>query len=319
MIEGKPAPRSERSLIPGTLWERTVAQTQHALQSGALLTIPTDYEFVEQGGVRFLVRVLANLVRKDAANQQEQKSITTSGKDSNPFLPYEEDLFVADISETHVCLLNKFNVVDAHLLIITRKFEKQESLLNLHDFEAVGKCLAEIEGLVFYNAGKIAGASQPHKHLQLVPFPLTPEGLPLPIAPLFNSAVFQETTTPEGEVFRIATLPELPFAHAFMQIAPNWVNAPDQAAEVSLRCYSWLLQTIGLSNGLDEDGQLGAYNLLVTREWMLLVPRSQESFQSISVNSLGFAGTLFVQNQQQMQILKHYGPMMVLSQVGVQP
>ena len=29
--------------------------------------------------------------------------------------------------------------------------------------------LAEVEGLAFFNGGTVAGASQPHKHLQVVP------------------------------------------------------------------------------------------------------------------------------------------------------
>jgi len=36
------------------------------------------------------------------------------------------------------------------------------------------------------------------------------------------------------------------------------------------------------------------YNLLATRRWMLVVPRRQERYEKISVNALGFAGSLFV-------------------------
>ena len=52
------------------------------------------------------------------------------GKNFGVSYDYEVDLFVADISPTHVCILNKFNVVDYHLLIITRAFESQENLLS---------------------------------------------------------------------------------------------------------------------------------------------------------------------------------------------
>ncbi len=50
---------------------------------------------------------------------------------------------------------------------------------------------------------------------------------------------------------------------------------------------------------------------------MFILPRSQEDFDSISVNSLGFAGALLVRNQQQMQMLKDCQPMSILEQVGV--
>jgi sulfate adenylyltransferase (ADP) / ATP adenylyltransferase len=164
--------RENLLLKPGTLWAKLVERSDRALQLGALLSIPTEFEFIEQDGVRFLVRILANLARKDEAKQVQERLNSALDRSFNPFLPYEEDLFVTDISDTHVCILNKFNVVDRHLLIITRAFEAQENLLTLADFAAMWACLAEFDGLVFYNAGKIAGASQPHKHLQIVSLPL---------------------------------------------------------------------------------------------------------------------------------------------------
>ncbi|WP_427159878.1 ATP adenylyltransferase family protein [Aliinostoc sp. HNIBRCY26] len=293
-------------LQPDTLWDSVKERTHHALECGALLSIPTEFEFVEQDGVKFLVRILSNLVRKNTAKKQQDKQTQSSGKEFNPFLPYEQDLFVADISDTHVCILNKFNVVDYHLLIITRAFEEQESLLTLADFAAMWACLAGIDGLAFYNAGKNAGASQRHKHLQLVPLPLTPSGIKTPIEPLLAEAKF------EGE---IGTIPGLPFIHGFAKLNPEWVESPLTGAKATLEIYQNLLQAVGLG-AIDGDRQSGAYNLLATREWMLIVPRSQEHFQSISVNSLGFVGAMLVRNASEMELLKHQTPMNILKNVA---
>ncbi len=286
-------------LKPGTLWTSVKQRTEHALECGALLSIPTEFEFVEQGGVNFLVRILANLNRKKAAKKKQEKQ-TATGIDFNPFLPYEEDLFVADISDTHVCILNKFNVVDHHLLIITRTFEEQDSLLTLEDFTALWACLADFDGLAFYNGGKIAGASQRHKHLQLVPLPLAPSGTQIPITPLLPAVKFPDS---------IATIAGLPFFNAFATLDPHWVKSPLTAAAATLEIYHSLLRKVSLESV--------PYNLLATREWMLIVPRSQEEFESISVNSLGFAGALLVRNQEQMQILKDQGPMNILKNVAI--
>ena len=294
-------------LKPGTLWTRIQEQTRHGLECGALQSIATDYEFVEDNGVNFLVRVLTNLTRKDEAKKKQDKA-AKKGKDFNPFLPYEEDLFVSDISQTHLCLLNKFNVVENHLLIVTRDFEELDSLLNWQEFQAMWACLAEIDGLVFYNGGKIAGASQKHKHLQLVPTPLAPNQTEsIPIAPLLASAVF------EGDVGRV---PNLPFVHGFCRFDADLINSPNDAAQITLELYSKLLKAVGLLNE-DRDNNSIAYNFLATREWVFIVPRSEEHFESISVNSLGFAGALLVRNQEQMQMLKDCKPMGVLKQVGV--
>jgi sulfate adenylyltransferase (ADP) / ATP adenylyltransferase len=296
-------------LEPGTLWAKVTARTQHALQCGALLSIPTKSEFVEQNGVRFLVRILSNLVRKDEAKQKQDKATVNSGKEFNPFLPYEEDLFVTDISETHLCLLNKFNVVDYHLLIITREFEEQESLLTEADFAAMWACLAQFDGLAFYNGGKLAGASQRHKHLQIVPLPFAANERQIPIEPLLKSASFQGTKGTVG------TITDFPFVNAFTRFDSNWVKSPLEAGKLTLSRYHALLHAVGLHSS--DERQAGAYNLLAAREWMLIVPRSQESFDSISINSLGFAGALLVRNEQQMQILKDYGAMNVLRDVAV--
>ncbi|ODG99149.1 phosphorylase [Nostoc sp. KVJ20] len=286
-------------LKPGTLWTSVKEQTEYALQCGALLSIPTEFEFVEQDNVRFLVRILSNLNRKKAADEKQKKQSATSGQEFNPFLPYEKDLFVADISDTHVCILNKFNVVDYHLLIITRDFEEQESLLTLEDFTAMWACLADFDGLAFYNSGKTAGASQRHKHLQLVPLPFASSGPQIPIEPLLKAARFKDSN---------ATLPGLPFVHAFAPLDSNWV----QGGQATLEVYRTLLDAVGL-----DAKQLGAYNLLATREWMLIVPRSQEHFHSISVNSLGFAGALLVRNAAEMELLKAEGPMTILKNVAL--
>lgn len=301
-MNGKPTDQGTIKLEQGTLWAKVLAVTQQALDGGALQPISTQGEIVEQNGLQFLVRVLPNLARKDQANQAPK----ADSKDFDPFLPYEEDLFVTDISDTHVCLLNKFNVIDHHLLIVTRAFEAQETWLTQQDFVALGTCMAEFEGLAFYNGGQTAGASQPHKHLQLVPLPLTPAGPPVPIEPAIASVEFENG---------IGTIRQFPFLHAITELEP--LESPLAAAEAMLERYHSLLRAVGLPAKPGQVQQTGAYNLLATRRWLLIVPRSQEHFGSISVNALGFAGALLVRNQQQMQVLKDQGPLAVLKSVAI--
>lgn len=289
-------------LEPGTLWSKAVAQTEYALACGALQPIPTESVVIEQEGISFLVRILANIARKEAAKHQEKEK----GENFNPFLPYDRDLFVADLSPTHVCLLNKYNVVDYHLLVITRDFVEQETLLTQADFAALWVCLSEMDGLGFYNSGKDAGASQRHKHLQLVPLPLTTTGGKIPIEVALGESVWQNNC---GYSLK------LPFQHAWMKL--NWqaTLSPVDAAQMTLQAYCELLNQLALYD--PSTGTLkGAYNLLMTREWMLIVPRSQEQFESIPVNSLGFAGTLFVRDAQQFDRLQTIRPLTLLQNVA---
>lgn len=292
---------------PGTLSDRISEQTQYALNCGALHPIPTDYEIIEDQGIPFLVRMITNLARKEA-QKRKQQAASESSQPVNPFLPCDRHLFVSDISPTHHCLLNKYNVVDRHLLIVTRDFEPQENWLTLADFQALWFTLAEIDGLGFYNGGTLAGASQPHKHLQLVPLPLIPQSIAIPIETVFDPK------SPQSSPYQSH---KLPFLHAITFFDPQIVNSPENAAQVSLNHYHQLLRHVGrLKQDNPGTQQTGAYNLLITRRWMMIIPRSQESWHSIAVNSLGFAGALLVRDTQQLSELKTLGLMNLLQQVS---
>ncbi|MDV3352772.1 phosphorylase [Leptolyngbyaceae cyanobacterium CCMR0082] len=276
-----------------TLWSKLQAQTEHGLTTEALKPIDTEYELVTDGCVEFIIRILTNLNRKAQARKVQAK------KKTNPFLPYDPNLYVTDISDTHVCLLNKFNVVDHHFLIVTRSFESQLDWLNLADFEALCRCIEEVAGLFFYNGGSAAGASQPHKHLQLIP----QQSMDLPI-----EAAIRVTNFIDG----IGQSPQLPYAHRIVQLSPD--DGPQQW----LQHYRRLLHSLALDDptGQWQGSQRDAYNLLGTRNWLMAVPRRQDDYLGISVNSLGFAGSLLVKNQEQMDKLKEIGPMTLLKEVG---
>jgi ATP adenylyltransferase len=297
------------TLESGSLWARTIERTERAIRHGTLYLIPTHYEYVSQDNVDFLVRIVSNLARKQEAAKAAQLKAKTSDKPINPFLPYERDLFVADVSQTHVCILNKFNVVKYHLLIITRVFEHQESLLTVKDFEAVWRCMAEFEGLTFYNAGGTAGASQSHKHLQMVPLPLAHQGPRIPIEPLLKLT---------GSYGEPEINPHLPFLHAFARVDPSWHRSVHKIAIATFDTYTAMLRAVSLisEGAVNENRVSHPYNLLITKEWMLLIPRANEFVDSISVNALGFAGAMLVRNECEMRLLKKLGPMTILKQTA---
>jgi len=274
-------------LEPGSLWPALQARAEHALRCGALEPIATERAELEEAGIRFVVRVLAHLERKIRAGFAQART------GANPFLPYDEALFVADVSQTHLCLLNKFNVLDHHLLLVTRAFEEQESLLTAGDFEALATCMAEFDALGFYNSDSVAGASQRHKHLQLVPVPLGagPERLPV------------DGALADGR---------LPFVHAAER-----VDAFDGAA--LHETYRQLLRALHVRGLEGLEGAVSAsssYNLLATREWMVLIPRERHEVEGVPVNALGFGGALLVRNRQQLAELHRRGPFDLLRQAG---
>jgi ATP adenylyltransferase len=75
-----------------------------------------------------------------------------------------------------------------------------------------------------------------------------------------------------------------------------------------------MLDAVGV-RAVDVDGgqhQSAPYNLLVMSAGLLLVPRSREFVEGISVNALGFAGSLFVRDEEQMRVIESLGPMNLL-------
>ncbi|MBE9047895.1 phosphorylase [Pleurocapsales cyanobacterium LEGE 10410] len=299
---------SSNSLLqPGTLWSKTKQQTKFARECGALKSIETEHHVIQQDNISFVVRTLSNLARKEQARKKQRQQEHKIGKSVDPFLPCEPDLFVGNISPSHFCLLNKFNVVDNHLLIVTRVFEEQTDLLNLQDFAALVSCMQEIDGLAFFNGGKIAGASQRHKHLQLIPLPFLPNVVHVPIDEAIADISFKDS---------LGRINSFPFRHKVATLDLPWNDSPTEAAQTMLERYHALLNQVGLETNPQMQQQPAAYNFLVTRNWMLVVPRSQETFQNIPVNSLGFAGSLFVRDREDLQLLKELTPLRLLAEVA---
>ena len=245
-------------------------RSRTALESGALEPIHTRVQHVDDGGARFALRVVSSLARK-----------ATAKRGGNPFLPpYEEGLLVGEVSATHVCLLNKFPVFERHALLVTRAYEEQTALLTEADFAAFLPLLRALDALAFYNSGTGSGASQAHKHLQLVPTPLDVGPERAPLEPLWGAG-------------------RLPFAHALGELPAD----PREAWEA----YRALVQRAGCASR--------PYNLLATGTRMLVVPRRAECFEEVSLNALAFAGSLLVKNDAQLRRLVDAGPMQVLRAV----
>jgi ATP adenylyltransferase len=287
-----------------SLWQKIQLITEKAITKKALHPIITNYEILTQDHIPFLIRIVENLERKDQEKKkQKQKQSSIS---FNPFLPYDRDLFIDNIGDSHVIILNKFNVFDHHLLIITREFEAQESALNLGDFSALWKVLLQINGLSFYNSGKLSGASQPHKHLQLVPYPLAQEIETIPI----NDLVLSYKNTEE-----IITLKELPYKHSIEFFGDIDDKSGEELGQITLKKYHQLLEKLNIKIENNKPSQ--NYNLLLTKDWMMIVPRSQEKYQSISINSLGFAGAFLVKNQEQLNLIMDSNLLEILAEVAI--
>lgn len=289
-------------LATETLWPRVREQSRKAAASGALVPLETSVHRLNDQGVPFIVRMAHNLEQKKKASPAPDNA-----PKKDPFSPpYEPDLYVGNISETHVGLLNKFCVLEDHLLLVTRDYAEQTQLLDKADFHALLQGLASVDGLAFYNGGTDAGASQPHKHLQLVPLPLAPDHATLPLAPL----LLPETAVP----LTVTSSPALPFPHAVTPMPQGCLTAPADGAAQLLERYHALWSALGYPPHGPE--QPVPYNLLATRDWLWLVPRSGETWEGLGANGLAYAGALMVRDEAEFTRLEELGPMRLLTEVA---
>jgi ATP adenylyltransferase len=67
-----------------------------------------------------------------------------------------------------------------------------------------------------------------------------------------------------------------------------------------------------------EDSFCSPYNLVLTTEWMMLVPRSAGEVEDVaSVNGFGFIGYLLAETAGAQQAIRDSGPLDVLRKVTV--
>ncbi|QTD44086.1 phosphorylase [Ottowia testudinis] len=275
-------------------------RAQGALASGGLQPLVTEQTELADGGLRFLARWVSTLAGKSA--------LTPGGPrdpNFNPFLPPDPALTVGPLGDAHTAILNKFPISARHLVIATNAFREQLEPLDRADFAALARVMAAAGGLGFHNGGTAAGASQRHKHLQWIPraegnasLDIWLPGLPAGVAPL---------TT--------AVHPQLAVRHCFVRVDAAPRARPEQLAESFFTAYTRALALLGLAPG--SGGLLPPSNLLIADGWLLLVPRSREHFEGVSINALAFGGTFYAQEAEKLAALRTAGPLAALAAVGV--
>jgi ATP adenylyltransferase len=91
----------------------------------AIVYIKSSEHTVKDQEIEFNVKIMESLNSKPSGGESKPK------KEFNPFLPpFEEGLYIADVLDKHRLLYNKFSVCDEHVLVTTKDFEEQTSLLT---------------------------------------------------------------------------------------------------------------------------------------------------------------------------------------------
>ncbi|KAI0821707.1 ATP adenylyltransferase-domain-containing protein [Trametes gibbosa] len=309
-----------------------------ARASGDLLFFPSTVHTHAEHGVEFEIRLCPALQDKpplptpdfsadaDAAPAERQEE---EKKRPDPFAPpYVPNLYLGEVrdeadGDEYVILFNKYSVVPHHILMVTKEFRSQTAPLIPPDLVQAYLFLiaAQKAGrrfFVFYNCGDLSGASQPHKHLQLIPI----EDDGPPVERLARAAQLENEHRP-------FSLGSLPYANHVRRLPPSLPTAPPSALEPALaHAFLALLDlAIGTVRRAAPAGYPRgppSYNVVLTLEHMHVVPRAREAHtlagtgEALSVNALGFAGMLLVKSARELEAVRREGVGAVLRGVGME-
>ena len=221
--------------------------------------------------------------------------LTRAGPRPNPFLPWDQELAVAPLGSSHLLLLNKYPVQTGHVLVITQQWEPQQGWLGAADWGAVAEVDRDTGGLWFFNSAPAAGASQPHRHLQLLP---RLAGSPsCPMAPQLLAQL-------QGD--------QAPWPWRYRLSRRHQYGDPEEL----MALYGDHARALGLGNPASDRQPRHPYNLLFDDEWFLTVRRRRDDWAGFSVNALGFAGYLLVTDRSDLDWLRGQGPWALLETVA---
>ncbi|TYZ62178.1 hypothetical protein PybrP1_006551 [[Pythium] brassicae (nom. inval.)] len=297
--------------------------SQRATQSGALKKITAGVELLPpaaDSGVRFLLFEAQGAPPKPLATAEEAPKAPFRDPFAREHL--ERELFITQLHGTHNVVLNKFNVVDEHVVLPTIEYEEQEAPLSRADLRAMWTAMRALDAFAFFNCGYESGASQPHKHMQLMSYPSLKAFTGLDMPPLLHFIAERLRNHPMSSVVQ---LPELPFLHFLHRIEIDPKTESEDAADQLLSIYDAVLQQLNAREHYPDKLNRRAsplpvaYNLLLTQAFVFVIPRRHQRFEGIEVNSIGFIGSFFVRDAAQRAFFEAQGPMALLRQVSFPP
>ncbi|GIJ86415.1 hypothetical protein Asppvi_005303 [Aspergillus pseudoviridinutans] len=210
----------------------------------------------------------------------------------------DPDLLIANINETHLLVINKFSVFRPQLLLLTSdSYRRQHEPLTVGDFAAIHSVLRSSKNphLVIYNCGPIAGASRNHKHVQILPRP----------AHLFPDDPNSDPgVTPFHYVLRC--LRGLDFENP---------DCPSKLSEVYQELLAEAKERLGQSASTNTEGYF-PHNVVLVREWMIVIPRRSNNFEGITANAAAMMGSVWLKSEDELDRWKQVGPTKALAGLG---
>jgi len=262
-------------------WKKALEQTRLSIDDESLYPLKTDIV------TRDLYEKDDFIIRKLDTSKFIKKKIY--GPKQNPFCPWEKILEIDKIGDNHQLILNKYPVQKGLILLITNEWKPQNGWLDINDWKAIQKVNKDTSGLWFFNSSPKAGASQPHRHFQLL------------------RRAKDEISCPREKWFLEMKLDK----DRDSKLKKNIIVSKFNFLENSISLYELYLELsmkLGLGDPISHLKPRYPYNLLITNKWIAIIKRSNDHIHGFSINGLGFAGYLLVTEKSDVNYLKKFGP-----------
>ena len=141
-------------------WQKALDQTRLSICNNSLFPLETKVVTNDLYSKNdFIIRKL---------DTSKFNKVNIYGPRQNPFHPWDKTLEIDKVGKKHQLILNKYPVQKGHILLITNTWRPQNGWLDICDWVAIKKVNKDTSGLWFFNSSPTAGASQPHRHFQLL-------------------------------------------------------------------------------------------------------------------------------------------------------
>ena len=273
-----------------SIWLKALEISRKAVNSGAVIPLKTLKYKSTKHCCDFELRLLKSPI---------PKYLREYGPKRNPFVPWDSRLQIQPIKDKHTLILNKYPVQLGHMLLITNSWKPQNGWLNEDDFEAILNVDNDTSGLWFFNSSKESGASQPHRHFQLLPRHKNEK-----ICPRYEwfCSLLNNTKADYSEI-----------AHC-ISIRPRNKNKDSTSNDLFIS-YKSMINEMNVGEIGLIDKPLKPYNLLITSEWIALIIRKTDNSNGFSINALGFAGYFLGTKISDIDTLIKFGPEKILKEV----
>lgn len=216
------------------------------------------------------------------------------------------DMCITTVNGTHYLVINKFPVFRPMLLLLTvDSYRRQYEPLGCEDLEAGWDVLCGLreEHYVFYNCSVLAGSSREHKHLQAIPAPGSHDEY---------AEGFKFFPDYDDADFAARGPPFVHFLQRFHELPGGCVESGAQLLEIYLRLLRQTREVLGV-----HAGEVCPHNFVLTKRWMLVIPRRAKEFHGLTANSAGMLGSVYLWTQDQLEAWKEVGPAKALAGLGV--